>query len=432
MKKNSTENSLNINSYYDIIVAGGGPAGCLAAAAAAKSGAKVLLIEASYALGGMSTEGMVPSFAPFSDKKNVIVNPLTKRLITSYKEKMGYEASHWDWIPISFEDLMEVYDSFVEESGADVLFGGTVCGAVKNKTGIEYIEVAGKFGIKAFKAKTYIDCTGDADLAAFSGLDYEMGDGSGNLQASSLCFIISGIDAENMNFWDIHWNDNSIWAKNGNNPKYPLIDINHVVPSVIGKGTMAFNAGHLFSADTTDESKKSLNMIKGRKTARQYLNALKEYYPQAFKNAYLCYTAPLLGVRESRRIKGEYVLTLDDYKNRRTFTDGIAKNCYWIDCHRSCKEQGSNCGMAPENYKSGESHEIPWRCLFSKKADNLLVAGRAVSADRAVSASVRVIPVCMSVGEAAGLGAVEALKKGIPVTEVKGEEIKKLLNIDLK
>lgn len=200
MERVLTENSLNINSYYDIIVAGGGPAGCLAAAASAKNGAKVLLIEASYALGGMSTEGMVPSFAPFSDKKNVIVNPLTKRLITSYKEKMGYEASHWDWIPISFEDLMEVYDSFVEESGADVLFGGTVCGAVKNKTGIEYIEVAGKFGIKAFKAKTYIDCTGDADLAAFSGLDYEMGDGSGNLQASSLCFIISGVDVENMNF----------------------------------------------------------------------------------------------------------------------------------------------------------------------------------------------------------------------------------------
>ena len=202
-----------------------------------------------------------------TDKEKVIVNPLTKCLITSYKEKMGYEASHWDWLPISFEDLMEVYDSFVEESGAEVLFGGTVCGAVRSKTGIEYIEVAGKFGIKAFKAKTYIDCTGDADLAAFSGLDYEMGDGSDNLQASSLCFIISGVDTENMNFWDIHWNDNSIWAKNGNNPKYPHIDINHVVPSVIGKGTMAFNAGHLFSADTTDESNKSINMIKVRKTA---------------------------------------------------------------------------------------------------------------------------------------------------------------------
>lgn len=415
---------------YEVIVAGGGPAGCTAAVAAARQGVKVLLIESSNCLGGMGTIGMVPSFAPFTDKEELVSRGIAEEIITEYKKRIGKKSDEWDWLPISYEDMKTVYDEIVTQSGANVIFNSNVCYVKTCKDKIDYIAVSNKAGLTAYKAKVFIDCTGDADIAAFSKVPLVYGDENGTVQPSSLCFAITGIDVDDMDYWRVHAGPKSVWKEKGDNPKYPLIDIDHFVINRIDRHTLGINAGHLDVRNIADVNEVSRNIIKGREIARQYLAALKEYMPETFKYAYLISTAAALGVRESRRIVGEYTLTVDDYLARRSFDDEIARNCYFIDCHAIGDDRdssGHSRSVALTEYGAGESHGIPWRCLVPKGIDNLLVAGRTISTDRAVLASVRVMPVCMTLGEAAGVGAATAVKLGIGIHSVDANDIRKIL-----
>ena len=411
---------------YDVIVAGGGPSGCAAAVAAARNGASVLLIEASYCLGGMGTIGMVPSFAPFTDKQKLISKSIAEEIIVKYKKLRGIADEDWDWLPISFEVLKLVYDEIVTGSGVKVLFGSTVCAVNTENKKIHSVIAAAKGGLTEYHAKIFVDCTGDADVASLCGVPFACGDKNGNIQASSLCFIIGGVDMNRCDWWDVHSGPKSIWEKMGNNPKYPLIDKNHFVIAKIDKNTLGVNAGHLIIKDATDKEEISEKMILGRKVAAQYLQAAKEYLPDVFKDAFIVSTAPNLGIRESRRIIGKYVLSIDDYIERRSFDDEIARNCYWIDCHGT-DENGASKSIPQIHYSAGESHGIPWGSLVPIGIDNLLVAGRSISVDRAVLAAIRVMPVCMTTGEAAGIGAAIAAKKGITIHEVKAQEVRKIL-----
>lgn len=378
----------------------------------------------------MSTIGMVPSFAPFTDKEKLISRSIAEEIITEYKKRIGKKEDEWDWLPISYEDMKIVYDEIVTESGADVIFNSNVCYVQTNGDKIEYIVVSNKAGLTAYKAKVFIDCTGDADIAAFAKVPLVYGDEKGTVQPSSLCFAITGIDVDNMDYWRVHAGPNSIWKEKGDNPKYPLIDIDHFVINRIDSHTLGINAGHLDVRNIADVKEVSKNIIKGREAARQYLAALKEYMPETFKDAYLISTAPALGVRESRRIIGEYTLTVEDYLARRSFDDEIARNCYFIDCHSIGDDRdssGHSVSVPLTEYGAGESHGIPWRCLVPKGVDNLLVAGRTISTDRAVQASVRVMPVCMTMGEAAGIGAATAVKSGIGIHSVDANNVRKVL-----
>jgi len=139
-------------------------------------------------------------------------------------------------------------------------------------------------------------------------------------------------------------------------------------------------------------------------------------------------TAPLLGVRESRRIKGEYTLTVEDYFARRSFSDEIARNSYWLDCHPSGKNKSSFKPNPEDGYKKGDSHGIPFRCLIPQSVDNLLVAGRCISVERIVLASTRVMPNCLATGEAAGVGAALAIKKNTEIHNIDGADVQKYID----
>ncbi len=161
---------------YDVIVAGGGPAGCMAAIASARNGMKTLLVEDTTALGGMSTVGLVSTMAPLTDCENIIYDSLTVELMKRYKKRAGIEDKIWDWIPLSPEDLKIVYDEMMEESGAEVLYQSIVCDCLVCLGKIKNITVANKEGIKYYEAKVFIDCTGDGDLAKFSGVPFDIGE----------------------------------------------------------------------------------------------------------------------------------------------------------------------------------------------------------------------------------------------------------------
>lgn len=417
-----TNHSIPLDDSWDVIVAGGGPAGCTAAAAAAREGAKTLLIESGGGLGGSGTSALVPAWCPFSDKEKIIYRGLAERVFEDSKAGVAHVAKgSLDWVPIDPERLKRVYDNLVTSSGATVLFNTFLSAVEKDEQGgVSTIIVSNKNGLSALQAKVYVDCTGDADLSAWAGAEFDQGDSSGNVMPATHCFVLTNVDE--YAYRNIYGNGQALHAGNPDSPifkiiesgKYPLIPDSHICNNLIGPGTVGFNAGHLWMVDNTNPESVSRALIQGRKMAIQFRDALAEYCPEAFANAFLVMTGNQMGIRETRRIIGDYVLTLDDYVARRSFPDEICRNSYFIDVHHALdnvakhnasRSQGLENAM---HYEKGESHGIPYRSLAPKGLRNVLVAGRSISCERIVQGSVRVMPVCLAMGEAAGMAAAHA------------------------
>lgn len=406
---------------WDVIVVGGGPAGCSAAAAAAREGARTLLLEASGILGGAGTGALVPAWCPFSDGEKIIYRGLAERVFEESKAGLPHvEKGSLDWVPIDAERLKRVYDDLVTSFGASVLFN-TFLSAVETdgQGGVRSIVVSNKRGLSALQAKVFIDCTGDADLSAWAGAEFDQGDSSGEVMPATHCFALTNVDEYAYRNIYGHGKARALHGGNPNSPiykiiedgKYPLIPDAHLCNNIIGPGTLGFNAGHLWSVDNTDPESVSKALIQGRKMALQFRDALAEYCPEAFANAFLVMTGSQIGIRETRRIIGDYVLTLDDYVARRSFPDEICRNSYFIDVHHAMASVANHLASRSEglenamHYGKGESHGIPYRCLLPRSLRNVLVAGRSISCERVVQGSVRVMPVCLVMGEAAGLAA---------------------------
>ena len=175
-------------------------------------------------------------------------------------------------------------------------------------------------------------------------------------------------------------------------------------------GAVGFNAGHLEEVDGTDPAAVSQALIKGRRIAHQFEEGLKKHAPEAFGNAWLSLTGPLLGIRESRRIVCDHNLTVEDYLERRSFEDEIGRSRYYIDVHFTNEELANGTAFTYEKYGYGESHGIPYGSLIPRGIDNLLVAGRCIGSDSMVNGAIRVMPTCMVTGEAAGTAAAMAVE----------------------
>ena len=407
-----------LDDSWDVIVVGGGPAGCTAAAAAARDGARTLLIEGTSCLGGMGTAGLVPAWCPFSDKEQIIYCGLAEKVFSACKQAMPHvKKGLLDWVPIDPERLKRIYDDMVLDAGASVLFQTSLSAVdTDGNGGVSAIIVSNKGGLSAYRAKVYVDCTGDADLAAWAGAEFQKGDESGDLQAATHCFILTNVDEYG------YRHGPQLYAGNTDSPifailksgKYPLIPDTHLCNNLIGPGTVGFNAGHLWNVDNTDPASVSDALVRGRRLAAAFRDALAEFHPQAFANAFLTATGSLMGIRETRRIVGDYCLTIEDYGARRSFPDEICRNSYFVDIHGSRPRKAEDVRVTPRveqtkyHYEKGESHGVPYRCLTPKALRNVLVAGRSISCDRPVQGSVRVMPVCLAMGEAAGAAAAAA------------------------
>ncbi len=432
--------SIPLNDSYDVIVAGGGPSGCTAAAAAAATGAKTLLIESSGCLGGMGTSGMVPAWCPFSDKEKIIYRGLAQKVFEATKAAMPHiNNDALDWVAIDPEALKRIFDDLVTDAGADVLFNTMVSAVDFNNGHLDRIIVSNKSGLTAYQAAQFVDCTGDGDLIAWCGLPFKFGDdGTHDVQPATHCFQITNVDEYayatgprmhssimDCPVYDIVRDES-----------FPLVKDGHSCNSLIGPRTVGFNTGHLWNVDSTDPVSISKALMDGRKLAHQFHEGLKKYYPSAFAASFLSATAPAMGIRESRRMVGEYTITLEDYMSRRTFEDEIGRNSYYIDVHQSETEREEvnkgtfNADNRFEHYGPGESHGIPYRSLIPQGVDNLLTAGRNVSCEHLVLGSVRVMPTAMVTGQAAGTAAAMAALEGVDTRSLDVQKLRAKLRED--
>lgn len=395
------DRKISVDDTYDIVVAGGGPAGCAAAIAAASEGSRVLLIEATGNLGGLGTSGMVPAWCPFTDGEKIIYRGLAEKIFLESKKGVPHEpADLYDWATINPEYLIGVYDRMVAQSGADILFFSRVAAVeMASDDKVDAVIVANKDGLTAYRPKILIDATGDGDICAWAGAEYLKGDSDGVLQKSTLCFSVANIDTkayrEGPELHSGH-NPDSASARASRTGRFPLLDA-HCCHNLVGPGVVQFNANHIEIKDTTDPRQLSDAMRLGRQVADQHLEMLKEFRPDVFRDAFIVKTAIIPGIRDSRRIVGDYLFTGDDWRARRTFDDEIGRNCYFIDIHKS--------GVPEVHYSRGESHGIPYRVLTPKGLRNVLVAGRCISTDEEAYGSLRVMPPCLVTGEAAGVAA---------------------------
>jgi len=415
------QREIALDDSYDVIVAGGGPAGCTAAAAAARDGARTLLIEGTGCLGGMGTSGLVPAWCPFSDKEKIIYRGLAEKVFETLKAQMPFiPKDRLDWVSIDAERLKRVYDDLVLGHGAKILFQTLITAVETDGQGdVTTIVAANKAGLTAYRARVYVDCTGDADIAVWAGAKYHRGDDTdnGSLMPATHCFVLTNVDEagyQAMSPMHQAFPESPVYKIIASG-KYPDIPDGHCCHGLVGPGAVGFNAGHMWNVDNTRPESISEALVQGRKIAAAFRDGLAEFVPNAFGNSFLAETGSLMGIRETRRIIGDYELTMEDYMARRSFDDEICRNSYFIDVHPGVKEavrdmkEAGKIEAAFIAYGKGESHGIPYRCLAPKGVSNVIVAGRSISCEQIVQGSVRVMPVCLAMGEAAGAAAAQAL-----------------------
>ncbi|MHC4481552.1 MAG: FAD-dependent oxidoreductase [Planctomycetota bacterium] len=427
-----------VRHEVDVFVAGGGPSGVAAAVAAARQGAAVFVAEAQGCFGGMGTAGLVPSFGQFSDGINFLAGGVGQEVYERCREAgvFGPEFNpdrkyRWDGNPFHCEGLKRVYDELVSESGVDFTFGTRVVAVEAEGGRLQCAICHAKSGLFAVRARAYVDCTGDGDLAVWAGAPFEQGDQRGNVQSGTLCSLWSGIDwrrARQAGLYDKWPLGQSRRLKEAvEDGVFTVPDLHHPGIWVTGSEQGGGNMGHAFGVDGTDERSVTEALVAERRKMPEYQRYYREYNP-GFERIELAATGALLGIRETRRIIGDYVLTFEDYRRRATFPDEIGRHNNDVDVHAAYageKKPKELLELIRQSaYREGESYGIPYRCLLPQGLDDLLVAGRCISTDRYVNGSLRIMPACFITGQAAGVAAALAAAGGASTREVDVAEVR--------
>jgi len=409
---------------YDVIVAGGGLSGVAAAVAVAREGARVLIIEKYGFLGGMATAGLVSPFMPYwiwtgnwqYDYGKPVNMGLFRRILEEL-DKLG--GLHANGTTFNEEILKLVLDRMVKEYGIDPLYHSLVTGVERRGSSLVGITVSNKSGSSQYYAKYFVDATGDADLSAMAGCEIRIGrDEDHQCQPMTLCFRIANVDRSKVDGRRV----NEIYReaqKKGliKNPREDVLTFPHMVEDVVH-----FNSTRIIQKCPVDAYDLTQAEMEAREQVYELYRFMKENIP-GYENSQLLMSAPTIGVRESRRIVGEYTITQEDLVGVKKFEDSIARGTYQVDIHNP-----SGTGTHHIDIPYGEYYTIPYRALLPKGMDNLIVAGRPISSTHEAHSAYRIMPICTCIGEGAGTAVSIALKKGITFKQVPYEEIHRLLD----
>ena len=425
----SIQRTLPVRYDVDVCVAGGGPAGVAAALAAARQGAQVYVAEGQSCFGGMGTAGLVPAFMRFTDGVNFLAGGIGQEI---YQRLKAYAEIADDRpagsVSINVEALKRVYDDLMAESGAAFTFQTQIIGVQAEEGRVTHVICAAKSGLFAVKAKVFVDATGDGDLAAWAGAPFAKGDEFGNLMPGTLCSLWADVN------WEV---EGSHRVRQDARLDQAFADgvftiQDRHLPGMwrVAKRVGGGNIGHTFGVDGTDETSLTAALLWGRKSLAEYERYYKTYL-KGFEEMTLVATGALLGLRESRRILGDYLLCLDDFNRRAVFDDEIGRYSYPVDIHASRPDQASFTKFEDEfkrlRYGEGESYGIPYRILTPQGLDNVLVAGRCVSTDRFLQGSILVMPGCYITGQAAGVAAALAADRNVSTRQFSVQELQRRL-----
>jgi hypothetical protein len=437
-----------------VAVIGGGPAGVCAAITAARGGADVLLVEHGGCLGGMATRGLVGPFMTCYDKagKTMIIRGIFQEIVERLVARGGAihpkdvraGTAFTSWItighdhvtPFDPEILKCVLDDMCREAGVRVLFHADFAVSVLEGNRIAGATILTKAGLETLRAKIVIDATGDGDVAFRSGVPCELGDSAaGRIQPATMFFRICNVDSDAVEA-DIIANKDNFYSKDGVNYRslhwrvaearkagdWNLDRVSIGLFRGVRKDEWSINTSRLMGVNGTDPKSLSDAEAEGRRQVQQIFAFFRKYVPGC-KDAVLMSTASTLGIRETRHVQGEYRLTTDDVLHGRVPADTILVASNSVDIH-------GRFGPLSNQYvtvQDGNWYGVPYRCLVPKGVENLLVAGRCVSATSEAAGAIRVMPPCMAMGQAAGAAAALALNDGCTPRALDAAELTAVL-----
>ena len=415
-----------MKTNYQLIVVGGGFAGAAAAVSAAKNGVDVLLIEKYNCLGGAAANALVMPFMRYwswtdvPQEKQFLCGGFFMEVLTEMQKLGGMRdfGENFD------EEILKlVLNRICLKYGVHLLFNTTVTDVETENGRITAVKALGKSQKLEFTAEHFIDATGDAELSMLAGCTCKVGREKDNLcQPMTLCFRMSGVDKAKFDKNRSRINPLYKEYREKGLIKNPREDV--LIFGNFNDGVLHFNSTRIVKKDPTDPFAVTEAEIEAREQVFELYQFLKENI-EGFENARILSTALQIGIRESRKVIGEYVLTQEDLKALARFDDAIAVANYDIDIHNP-----EGTGTSHYFFGKGEWYQIPYRCLIPKGMNNLLVAGRCISSTHEAQASYRIMPYCAELGQAAGTAVSVAVKNGTNVRNVNIGEVQAILRED--
>ncbi|MDP9964425.1 hypothetical protein J2W37_002145 [Variovorax paradoxus] len=436
----SFSRTIPVDDSYDLVVAGGGPAGTAAAVCAARLGLKTLLVEATGCLGGMGTSGLVASFGPVSDGERMLVGGFMKELLETMWRQKAFgphvvreflDGQLNRWVPFKPEHLKRILDDFAVEAGVELRFFTRLIEADVQDGRVRGVVLSNVEGLRYVRARTFVDATGDAALAALAGAECKVVlRDTDTVAPSTLCSLFGGMRWDDPAYGDDWRGIDAAKARTKTELLERAIADGHFtqadlfMPGMnkIGERTASLNAGHVFNLNPLSNRSLSDGMVFGRKLAVEYLEFFRKYVPGC-ADLELLTTAPVMGVRDSRRIVGEFELGIEDFRNRRQFPDQIAvynrpTDVHPTDTSKAEYERFLRDFDGKDNLGRGNSVGIPYSILVPRGSQNLWVAGRCHSSDTKVHGSIRAQSAAYMMGQAVGTAAAQSVASGEPACDL--------------
>ncbi|MBQ7300239.1 MAG: FAD-dependent oxidoreductase [Clostridia bacterium] len=389
---------------YDLIVVGGGLTGVAAAVAASRQGLSVLLLEQDGSLGGAMSNSFVFPFMRYTywedEKWKYLSAGIFKEMVERHRSIGG--CSKYGWQPELFKMML---DDMIVEAGVDILFHTRVVNVVMDGRELKSVLAASKSGTLEIRAQFFIDASGDGELMALSGCAYQLGREEDNLcQPMTTCFRLSNVNMEK--YYEEIPGLQKLYNEKQKTGEITNPRENMLIMGEVSKGVLHFNTTRIVKHNPVDPTELSRAEMEARKQVLELYNFLRQN-SEAFRESAIVSVAQNIGVRESRKLLGVHVLTADDLKSLTIFDDSIALGNYDIDIHNP-----EGTGTYIYSFPKEAYYSIPYRSLLPRETDNLLVAGRCLSATHEAHSAVRIMPICTCMGEAAGAAAAQAVHTG--------------------